>query len=190
MRRSSEYSTQKSSKRRRSSSGEKELKERNKLQKHSTSTVIEPPETEFSFLDYKRDINKIFTYSNDTNTVTNNLDDFWVFVKKYESTLRKAGKPVLGNEDSSVAKNDLGVPLVFSKFHCINFNTNIKFMDNACDDRVRKKLNKKIFDSILNVVSVYLDFKNKEKLEKLKKLRQNQRDLPVASYRSFLYFYS
>ncbi|CAH2049462.1 unnamed protein product, partial [Iphiclides podalirius] len=51
-------------------------------------------------------------------------------------------------------------------------------------NRVRKKLDKNIFDSLLNVVSVYLDFKNKEKLEKLKKLRQTQRDLPVAKYRT------
>ncbi|CAK1581156.1 unnamed protein product [Parnassius mnemosyne] len=175
MKRISEYSPAKSYKRRTSS------EDRNKIG-NTTSILKESPETEFSFLDYKREINKIFTYSNDTNTVTNSLDDFWVFVKKYESMLKKAGKPVfsLENEENSNCESDT---LKFSKFDCINFSTNIKFMDNVCDNRVKKKLDKKIFDAILNVVSIYLDFKNKEKLDKLKKLRQTQKDLPVAKYR-------
>lgn len=144
---------------------------------------------EFDFLDYKRDINKIFAYSRDTNTVTNNLDDFWVFVNKYQATLRKAGKPIFCVENENRLTNDLGIPSNFSKFDCINFSTNIKFMDSVCDERRKKKLTKSIFDALLNVVSIYLDFKNKEKLEKLKKLRQTQKDLPVAKYRYIFYMF-
>ncbi|XP_068622478.1 probable ATP-dependent RNA helicase DHX34 [Battus philenor] len=179
MKRASNHVSQNSSKRRRSNSKDRHITDRYEIKK---PTQTECFDREFSFLDYKRDINKIFTYSNDTNTVTNNLDDFWVFVKKYESTLKKAGKPIFPNEDNS--SRDIESTLKFSKFNCINFNTNIKFMDRVCDEKGRKKLDKNVFEAFLNVVSIYLDFKNKEKLEKLKKLRQTQRDLPVAKYRN------
>ncbi|XP_013140316.1 PREDICTED: probable ATP-dependent RNA helicase DHX34 [Papilio polytes] len=181
MKRFHDHSPRRSSKRRRSSSEERLFANRQKLSK--PMNPAESSSAEFDFLDYKRDINKIFAYSRDTNTVTNNLDDFWVFVNKYQATLRKAGKPIFCVENEDRLTNDLGIPSNFSKFDCINFSTNIKFMDSVCEERGRKKLTKSIFDALLNVVSIYLDFKNKEKLEKLKKLRQTQKDLPVAKYR-------
>ncbi|KPJ03134.1 putative ATP-dependent RNA helicase DHX34 [Papilio xuthus] len=181
MKRISEHSPRKPNKRRRSSSEDRVFPNQQKLHKSVNPGVSSSGE--FDFLDYKRDINKIFAYSRDTNTVTNNLDDFWVFINKYQATLRKAGKPVFSIENENRTINDLGISSNFSKFDCINFSTNIKFMDSVCDERGKKKLTKSIFDALLNVVSIYLDFKNKEKLEKLKKLRQTQRDLPVAKYR-------
>ncbi|XP_013170006.1 PREDICTED: probable ATP-dependent RNA helicase DHX34 [Papilio xuthus] len=181
MKRISEHSPRQPNKRRRSSSEDRVFPNQQKLHKSVNPGVSSSGE--FDFLDYKRDINKIFAYSRDTNTVTNNLDDFWVFINKYQATLRKAGKPVFSIENENRTINDLGISSNFSKFDCINFSTNIKFMDSVCDERGKKKLTKSIFDALLNVVSIYLDFKNKEKLEKLKKLRQTQRDLPVAKYR-------
>lgn len=129
-------------------------------------------------------MNKIILYSGEGNTVANSLDDFWVFVKKYEATLKKAGKPIIdvSNDDKSEL-NSIGAPKIFSKFHCINFSTKLKYIEIATDERDRLKLDKKLFESFLNVVSIYLDFKNKEKFEKLKKLRQAQKELPVAKYR-------
>ncbi|XP_073960326.1 probable ATP-dependent RNA helicase DHX34 [Choristoneura fumiferana] len=161
------------SKRRRSRSRSREYtrKQRKISPQPSSSQNIDE---EFSFEHYKRSLNKIILYSSESNTVANSLEDFWVFLKKYEAMLRKAGKPILEQrcEEQSA----------FSKSNCINFNTKLKYMDTA-DDRGRRKLDKKLFESFLNVVSIYLDFKNKEKFEKLKKLRQTQRDLPVAKYR-------
>lgn len=168
-----------SSKRHRSSSHESSSRERHKLRKHSPQ---KQPDSEFSFLDYKRNLNKIMTYSNDSNTVVNSLDDFWVFVKKYEMTLKKAGKPIIDNECDQNELNDIGLPINFSKHHCINFMSKMKYME-VYDEREKKKLDKKMFDSFLNIVSIYLDFKNKEKFEKLKKLRKAQSELPVAKYR-------
>ncbi|XP_046966697.1 probable ATP-dependent RNA helicase DHX34 [Vanessa cardui] len=170
-----------SSKRRRSDSHENTSRERYKLQKQS------PPKqsnaVEYSFLDYKRNLNKMITYSNDSNTIINNLDDFWVFVKKYEMTLKKAGKSIIDNENE-IELNDIGIPINFSKHHCINFLSKMKFMDSVYDEREKRKLDKKMFDAFLNIVSIYLDFKNKEKFEKLKKLRKAQSELPVAKYRN------
>ncbi|KAG6453031.1 hypothetical protein O3G_MSEX007941 [Manduca sexta] len=140
----------------------------------STQSTSKNFETEFSFFNYKRDLNKILLYSNESNTVVNSLEDFWVFLKKYEATMRKAGKPIVDvQNDSDTSK--------FSKFNCINFITVIKFVDTASEKQ--RRLDKKLFEAFLNVVSIYIDFKNKEKYEKLKKLRQAQQELPVAKYR-------
>lgn len=174
-----------SSKRRRSRSYDRDKR---KLRKDSASlTISKVSDFDFSFEHYKRDLNKIILYSSETNTVANNLDDFWVFLKKYEATLKKAGKPIVDyRSEEKIETNDIGAPIKFSKYHCINFTTKIKYVDTVCDDR-RRKLDTKLFDVLLNIVSIYLDFKNKEKFEKLKKLRQAQRDLPVAKYR-LVYF--
>ncbi|CAH2087005.1 unnamed protein product [Euphydryas editha] len=172
---------QRPSKRQRSPSHESKSGERHKLRKRSP--LKQQEESEFSFLDYKRNLNKIITYSSDSNTVVNSLDDFWVFVKKYEMTLKKAGKPIIDNECDHNELNDIGIPINFSKHHCINFMSKMKYMESVYDEREKKKLDKKMFDSFLNIVSIYLDFKNKEKFEKLKKLRKAQSELPVTKYR-------
>lgn len=156
--------------------------DQHKLKKRNQSPLsAQETETEFSFDNYKRELNKIILYSHESNVVANNLDDFWIFVKKYETTLKKAGKPVLDLQNQS--KNESEQKNKFSKYDCINFITSMKFVDIATDDRNIRKLNKLMFQVFLNIVSIYIDFKNKEKFEKLKKLRQAQKDLPVANYR-------
>ncbi|CAH1637402.1 unnamed protein product [Spodoptera littoralis] len=156
-------------------------RDRHKIKKTSASaSTSKSIEEDFSFTNYKRDLNKIILYSNESNTVVNNLDDFWVFLKKYEATLRKAGKPII---DYGPEENRDDSSQIFSKFDCINFKTSIKYVDTVYHDNKRGKLDKKLFQAFLNIVSIYLDFKNKEKFEKLRKLRQAQKDLPVAKYR-------
>lgn len=187
MSRNSHHSQSSSFKRRRSRSHDSE---RHKLRKISpTPSTSLHLDANFSFEHYKRDLNKIILYSSESNTVANSLDDFWVFVKKYEATLKKAGKAIIdfGN-DEKPEFNSIGAPKSFSKFHCINFSTKLKYIDTVSDERDRKKLDKKLFEAFLNVVSIYLDFKNKAKFEKLKKLRQAQKDLPVAKYRWFIFY--
>ncbi|CAH0399530.1 unnamed protein product [Chilo suppressalis] len=140
--------------------------------------------SDFSFLDYKRNLNKILLYSNESNTVVNNLEDFWVFTAKYEAMLKKVGKPLVQDSRSKQEFNDIGVSVQFSKSECINFSTRIKYIDTSIDERGKQKLDKNLFEAFLNIVSTYVDFKNKEKFDKLKKLRQAQQDLPVAKYRT------
>lgn len=147
--------------------------------KKSSPAPASSKHADFSFTHYKRKLNKIILYSSDTNTVVNSLEDFWAFVKKYESTLVKAGKPIVELDSQN---NDENVQR-FSKFDCVNFTTVLKYVDIVSDDRERRKLDKRLFEAFLNIVSIYIDFKNREKFEKLKKLRQAQKDLPVANYR-------
>lgn len=140
-------------------------------------------ENEFTFLTYKQHLNKIISYGRHNDFIVNNLEDLWSFVSKYEATLRKAGKPLI-DEDSkkSIEKNELCVPPKYCKQHCINYCFKLKYVDTY-SDKEDKKLTKEIFESFLNVIEIYLDFKNKEQFEKLRKLRQAQNNLPVAKYR-------
>lgn len=187
MRRFSSPPRSSSYKRRRSSSYDRKTSKYRKEDSQSSSSSqnvnSRNNETEFSFTNYKRDLNKIISYSSESNTVANNLDDFWVFLKKYEATLKKSGKPLLDKQNEEKNLNDIGVPRHYSKYHCINFSTKLKYVDVVSDDRDRRKLDKEMFEAFLNIVSIYIDFKNKEKFEKLRKLKQAQKDLPVASYR-------
>lgn len=158
-------------------------RDRDRLKVRKTSpapSTSNKSEEDFSFTDYKRDLNKIILSSSESNTVVNNLDDFWVFLKKYEATLKKAGKPIV---DYGPDEKSEDTTQNFSKFNCINFTGSIKYVDSVCYDRDRNKLDKKLFQAFMNIVSIYIDFKNKEKFEKLRKLRQAQKDLPVANYR-------
>ncbi|VVC91590.1 unnamed protein product [Leptidea sinapis] len=51
------------------------------------------------------------------------------------------------------------------------------------DNRDKIKLQEGMFKTFVNIISFYLDFKNKEKFEKLRTLRKSQKELPVAKYR-------
>ncbi|KAJ0175217.1 hypothetical protein K1T71_009358 [Dendrolimus kikuchii] len=169
---------------RRRSRSQSHDRDRHKIKKRSPSaSSSQQTETElFSFVNYKRELNKIILYSCESNVVANNLDDFWVFLKKYETMLQKSGKPILDYQYQT--QSDSEGENKFSKYDCINFTTSIKFVDVVVDDKRRRKLDKMMFQVFLNIISIYIDFKNKEKFEKLKKLRLAQKDLPVAKYRS------
>lgn len=139
---------------------------------------------DFSFLGFKRSLIKIISYSGDRHCLGNNLEDFWIFVHKYEATLRKAGKPILDIQNAPINEiNQTFEPPVYSKINCINYTFKLKYIDTYSEDLNEKQLTLTIFEAFLNVVAYYLDFKNKEKFEKLRKLRQAQNDLPVAKYR-------
>lgn len=167
-------STHRNYKRKRSASRERERYKQRRSSPSSSTSTSKVCDSEFSFENFKRDLNKIILYSSESNTVVNNLEDFWVFLKKYEATMRKAGKPILSDEEMSTN---------FSKFNCINFTTIMKYVDTVHDDRGGRRLDPKLFEAFLNIVSIYIDFKNKEKFAKLQKLRQAQKDLPVAKFR-------
>lgn len=171
-------------KRRRSRSRDRD---RHKVRKTSLNpSTSKRVEEEFSFTNYKRELNKIILYSSESNTVANSLEDFWVFIKKYEATLKKAGKPIV---DFGPEENSEEPSTKFSKFHCINFTSSMKYMDTVYDEREHRKLDKNLFQAFLNIVSIYIDFKNKEKFMKLRKLRQTQNDLPVAKYKYVIQLY-
>jgi ATP-dependent RNA helicase DHX34 len=107
--------------------------------------------------------------------------DFWKFLTKYEALLRRSGQSILEIQtdvpcDASLIPKEynktflMSLKLKPSKHQMSSFSDEDKTIDD-------KKV--KIF---MTIVTHYLDFKQKERFQKLKKLRKFQASLPIAAY--------
>lgn len=133
---------------------------------------------DFCFNKYKHELNKIFAAN---PNLIHNIMDFWKFVEKYESV-----KKQLGDNDESTtnsALNSIGVPEKYHKSHCLNFKLNLSYGELFARVPEIKQLTKPRLLKFRDVIVLYLDFKQKEKFNKLKKLRDMQANLPVAQFK-------
>ncbi|KAG7203421.1 hypothetical protein KM043_013488 [Ampulex compressa] len=133
---------------------------------------------EFCFTKYKYELSKVF--SANANLVRD-TEDFWKFVKKYESVQKKLSNNTDGTLSSDL--NSIGVPTVYHKSHCINLEISYKFGELFSRIPPTSELTKHRLLKFKEIVILYLDFKQKEKFTKLKKLREAQANLPVAQYK-------
>ncbi|XP_011135591.1 probable ATP-dependent RNA helicase DHX34 [Harpegnathos saltator] len=132
----------------------------------------------FCFSKYKHELSKIFTAN---PNLVYDVTDFWKFVEKYESVRKQ-----LNDNDESVADsvlNSIGVPENYHKSYCLNFKLNLSNGELFARVPETKQLTKSRLLKFKDVVVLYLDFKQKEKFNKLKKLRDMQANLPVAQYK-------
>lgn len=132
---------------------------------------------DFCFSKYKYELNKIF--SGNLNVVQD-VEDFWKFVSKYEALQKKLNTPYTSPNSSL---NAIGVPKVYHKLHCINFKLSFCFNELFARVPPNEALTKERLLKFQNVIILYLDFKQKEKFAKLKKLRESQANLPVSQYK-------
>ncbi|XP_070155640.1 probable ATP-dependent RNA helicase DHX34 isoform X2 [Polyergus mexicanus] len=133
---------------------------------------------EFYFSNYKHELNKILTTN---SNLIHDIVDFWKFVEKYESV-----KKQLGDGDESAADsalNSIGVPERYHKSHCLSFKLNLSYGELFARVPKVKQLTKSCLLKFRDVIVLYIDFKQKEKFSKLKKLRNTQANLPVAQYK-------
>lgn len=141
----------------------------------------EESEENFSFGKYKHELNKIFAAN---PNLVHDVADFWRFVEKYESVRRQLGD---GGEsavdEASPALNSIGVPSKYHKSHCINFKLGLSYGELFARVPEMKQLTKSRLLKLRDVIVLYLDFKQKEKFGKLKKLRNMQANLPVARFK-------
>jgi HrpA-like RNA helicase len=107
--------------------------------------------------------------------------DFWLFLTKYEALLRRNGQSVLGIGTETPISSEM-IPKEFSK----GFLMNIKLKQSKNQVSTVDDDGRTIDDNKLNIfktiVKHYLDFKQKERFNKLKKLRKFQAGLPIAAY--------
>lgn len=116
--------------------------------------------------------------------------DLWLFVNKYENLLKKSGQcllpePPITNDDTDHPQDNPPPPLhVYNKFDSIGISFAVPFVElqsrlagshhRISDTKLRQ---------FLQIVRHYLDFRQREKFAKLKKLLQFQAQLPVAQYK-------
>lgn len=145
--------------------------------KHDKTISRKEVDKNFSFVKYRHEFNSLL---NANPNLINDSDDFWKFVQKYEALEEKKNErnQIL---DSSVS-NRLGVPLSYNITHSLNFS--LASPKELFDRFIRSDiLTDSRVDKFKDIVITYLGFKQKEKFSKLKKLRNEQENLPVAKYR-------
>ncbi|XP_070493229.1 probable ATP-dependent RNA helicase DHX34 [Chironomus tepperi] len=171
------YDLSKSSKKKRRYSSSSD-DERQKSPKRSVEN-----KADFSFLNHKTFFHRILMGYNVTEQLVDDSSDFWHFLTKYESLLKINLQNVLQIK-TETPSNDLLIPKIYNK----NFLMNLKIKPSkhqlesrSYDDRDSSIDDKKI-QTFLTIVRHYLDFKQKERFTKLKKLRKFQSSLPIAAY--------
>ncbi|XP_076646959.1 putative ATP-dependent RNA helicase DHX34 [Halictus rubicundus] len=132
----------------------------------------------FCFSKYKYECNKVF--SKNLNVVQD-IEDFWKFVNKYEALQKKLSTP---DTPPNFTANKIGIPEIYHKLHCINFKLSLSFNELFAWIPPTEALTKERLLKFQNIIILYLDFKQKEKFAKLKKLRESQANLPVSQYKN------
>ena len=158
-------------KRFRSSSGDRERK----------SKPSEEETVNFSFLDNKHFFHRVLMGYNIGEQLVDEPSDFWLFLAKYEALLRRNGQSVLTIATEIPTTSEM-IPKEFNK----GFLMNLKLKPSKNHIESRDDNGRPIDDNKMKIFSTivkhYLDFKQKERFNKLRKLRKFQATLPIAAY--------
>jgi len=108
-------------------------------------------------------------------SLVENEADFWKFVGKYEAMMRATGQPVL---PPLLAESDLAStqPYYRSKHLALRLEK----------DELLQEAHAEVHAQFRHLLLVYLDFRQTEKFQRIRKLRQAQRNLPIARFRQDL----
>ncbi|TDG41279.1 hypothetical protein AWZ03_012294 [Drosophila navojoa] len=132
---------------------------------------------DFSFLDHKSALSRhLFTKSTrHPVSLVENASDFWQFVNKYESMLRNMGQSVLPSLLNDSEHKQLQ-PYHKSKHLPLQLD----------EEQVKDCEGDELQAQFQQLVLIYLDFKQKEKFNRIKKLREAQKALPIARFKQDL----
>lgn len=168
-------------------SGEKSYK-RSKA-KHGSDHVDNPKDEtnliNFSFLNHKHELNKVLNGLRTRDLLVDNPKDFWLFLGKYENLLKRSGQCILPTPTEMNDHQDI-TSTNFNKsfFTCIQLTTPFDELLGRLSSYELSKMTEVKLKQFLQIVTHYLDFKQKERFTKLKKLRRTQANLPVAQFKN------
>lgn len=140
----------------------------------------------FTFLDYKSELNKVLTGFRRQDQLIDDVNDFWLFVSKYENLLKKSGQCILTNDPPLDTNVNCQVPYTYSKSFYIGVSLTTKFDElfGRLSSNERSKITVLKLRQFLQILVHYLDFRQKEKFAKLRKLRKAQSELPISQYKT------
>ncbi|CAL4144006.1 unnamed protein product, partial [Meganyctiphanes norvegica] len=152
----------------------------------------------FNWEEYRHDLNCMFFQRDSViQRGTEEYNDFWKFLKKYQSLQRQKKIRNMCAKENDCNERDTGaisklyeLPKKYEKRYNINFALNMSDVDYLLKklpprdlyDGIKTLSRKKIME-FKYIILLYLDFIQKQKFKKLKKLRETQADLPIAQYR-------
>ncbi|XP_033607605.1 probable ATP-dependent RNA helicase DHX34 isoform X2 [Cryptotermes secundus] len=150
-------------------------------QKKSCHSRDEADQVEFSFQRYSYEL-KVFLRDED---LVPDPEDFLKFLKNYETVQKRAGgrKHNLASAETNTDANPLDIPLVYDKSHLVSIALTASLEQLASRLPPGSHLSQHQLSEFRDILLLYLDFKQKEKFTKLRKLRQSQRNLPIAQYK-------
>ncbi len=180
-------------KRSRSRSPRRYRKEYKYDEKESCETIhATKVKKEFSFEDYVKDLDTLFFTDRDViKKGTPQYDEFWKFFNKYQMMRNRQGITTW-IAPKSKPTNELGIPTVYHRSFLINFGLNLPPPDKLLDrlpatnferKSYRPKLTKEQLMEFHQIILLYLEFLQREKMVKLKKLRESQEKLPIAQFK-------
>ncbi|KAM8720918.1 hypothetical protein ACLKA7_006889 [Drosophila subpalustris] len=141
---------------------------------------------DFSFLDHKAQLNaQLLVKSRHQLSLVENEADFWHFVNKYESMLRNIGQPELPPLLSEPEHSQLQ-PYHKSKHLALQLDEKSLRQESDRDRDNKSTSRNELQSQFQQLVLIYLDFKQKEKFNRIKKLRQAQHSLPIARFKEDL----
>lgn len=141
----------------------------------------------FSFADYKSELSKILTGYMPRDKLVDDIADFWLFLRKYETLLRNSGQSILPDPPTDDEPHGTRPSTAYDKSFNLNVRLSIPFMDlysRISTYTQSTRLTEYKCRQFLQIVVHYLDFRQKEKFAKLRRLRKAQADLPVAKYKA------
>ena len=102
---------------------------KNKHSKESRDEKTHSRQREFSFEDYKRDLDLLFFTDRDViKKDTTQYDEFWKFFAKYQSMRKRQGINTW-TAPRSQPSNELGLPLTYHRTFQLNFGLNLPSPD-------------------------------------------------------------
>ena len=131
---------------------------------------------DYSFERFRSKLNKIFFRDEDFIQVgTDEYKDFWKFLTKYQQFEKQRSKKVTSSYNKCLAQSFKLRPTDPRDLLC-----RIAVQDRDYEEEILTEEKLSEFQTIL---ATYIDFLQKDKFSKLKKLRKNQANLPIAEYR-------
>uniref|UniRef100_A0A182YGA7 Uncharacterized protein n=1 Tax=Anopheles stephensi TaxID=30069 RepID=A0A182YGA7_ANOST len=147
----------------------------------------------FSFLDHKTELNRVLRGYCVRDQLVDDVGDFWLFVNKYEALLKRTGQPILPDPPTTTAPEGSKrehcptgtIPAEYSKALgcCISLRVPFEELFARLGGAGSGVITRTKLIQLLQIVTHYLDFRQREKFNKLRKLRQAQANLPVAKHR-------
>lgn len=164
----------------------------------SDSNVDSEDELMFDWENHRSVLNQMFFRDEDViKRGSEEYFDFWKFLKKYHGLQKQkkiremcSSKPSRGSSEGRSVSLLYQLPLQYDKRYNINFALNFKDIDDLqrrlppqdLEDG-KKRLSRKKLVEIKFIILLYLDFMQKQRFEKLKKLRSSQANLPIAEHK-------
>ncbi|XP_071098755.1 probable ATP-dependent RNA helicase DHX34 [Haliotis cracherodii] len=169
---------------------------------HSKKTSLnsdseeEQQDSDFDFTQHKPSLNRIFFRDQDfIKRGTKEYDDFWAFLVKYQEFQRKKAAKKQSKSKTSTRQEDegrLGLPRTYDNRYRINLSLVSKDVElflkkgRLVDYDVGRDLTRERVTKFKGILLHYLDFQQKQKFTKLKKIRSDQENLPIFQYKTMI----